>query len=229
LNNLFDYIKDFLFPKICIITNKKLNPGNSNEFMDDSAFSNLDKIKPEELLEIRTKVKSDYFNSFLSFKKDNSVQTVIHYLKYKGFFRLGLFLGNYYGNEYVKIFPRINKYDIICPVPLYKTKVRERGYNQSEYICSGINKVLNISQLNSLVLRIRHTQSQTNLKYFERLSNVKNAFQINPEYKNTLKGKKILLVDDVITTGATINEVIKVFRNENVSEISAMTIASACN
>lgn len=225
--NLYDYIKDFFFPKICIITNNKLKPDNSNEFIEDTAFANLDKIKPEELIEMRTKVKSDYFNSYLSFKKDNSVQAIIHYLKYNGFFNLGAFLGSYFGSEYIKTFPRVRQYDILCPVPLFKTKLRERGYNQSEYICNGINSVLNISQINDLVIRIRHTKSQTNLKYFERLSNVKDAFQLNPEYKNNISGKNVLLVDDVMTTGATINEVIKVLRNEDVKEISALTIASA--
>ena len=225
--NLYDYIKDFFFPHICIITNNKIKQDNSNKFIDDSAFASLDRIKPEEMIEMRIKVKSDYFNSYLSFKKDNSVQTIIHYLKYNGFFKLGVFLGGYFGNEYIKTFPRVRHYDIICPVPLFKTKLRERGYNQSEYICNGINSVLNIHQINELVVRIRHTKSQTNLKYFERLSNVKDAFQINPEYKNIISGKSVLLVDDVMTTGATINEVIKVLRNEDVKEISALTIASA--
>jgi ComF family protein len=227
LRNLIDYIKEFFFPKICIITNNKINQGNSNDFIDDKAFNSLERLKPDDILDIRDKVQSDYFNSFLAFRKDNSVQTVIHYLKFKGFYKIGLFLGNYFGNEYSRIFQKILEYDLICPVPLFKTKERERGYNQSEYICTGINSILNITQINDLVLRIRHTKSQTNLKYFERLSNVKDAFRINEKYKNSLTGKRILLVDDVVTTGATINEVIKVLRNENVKEISAFTIASA--
>jgi ComF family protein len=227
LKNLIDNLKDFFFPKICIITNCKIKYGNSNDFIDDKVFSSLEKLKSDDLLEIRSKVKSDYFNSFLAFKKDNSVQTTIHYLKFKGFYKIGLFFGNYFGNEYCKIFKKIREYDIICPVPLFKTKFRERGYNQSEYICTGINRILNINQVNDLVLRIRHTKSQTNLKYFERLSNVKDAFRINEKYINRLSGKNILIVDDVLTTGATINEVIKILRNENVKEISAFTIASA--
>lgn len=227
MKNLIENIKSFFFPKICIITNNKISEGNSNDFIDDKAFNSLERLKPDDMLDIREKVQSDYFNSFLAFRKDNSVQTVVHYLKYKGFYKIGVFLGNYFGIEYSRIFQKIAEYDIICPVPLFKTKERERGYNQSEHICSGINSILNITQINNLVLRIRHTKSQTNLKYFERLSNVKDAFRINEKYKNSLTGKKILLVDDVVTTGATINEVIKVLRKENVKEISAFTIASA--
>lgn len=227
MQNLVDYIKDFFFPKICIVTNAKFNPNNSNDFIDDKVLNQLEKLKPDDLLEMRRKVKSDYFNSFLAFGNENSVQTVIHYLKYKGFSKIGNFLGSYFGNELLKISQRLKEYDIICPVPLYKTKVRERGYNQSEFICSGINSISNIKQINDLIIRIRHTKSQTHLKYFERLSNVKDAFKINDEYKNKISGKKILLVDDVVTTGATINEVVKVLRNENVKEISAFSIASA--
>lgn len=227
MGNFSEDIKDFFFPKICIISNKKIKPGNSNDFIADEVFSQLEKLKPDEVIEIRKKVNSDYFNSFLAFRKENSVQTLIHYLKFKGFTKIGIFLGNYYGKEYAKIFQKIKEYDILCPVPLYKTKVRERGYNQSEYICTGLNGILNLNQINDLVIRTRHTKSQTNLKYFERLSNVKDAFSINEKYKKTLEGKKVLVIDDVVTTGATINEVIKTIREENVSEISALTIASA--
>ncbi len=227
MKNIISNITDFFFPKICIITNNKIKSGNSNEFIDDNVFESLERLKPEDMLEIRKKVNSDNFNSFLAFKKDNPVQTLIHHLKFKGFCRLGLFLGNYFGNEYMRVFRKINEFDIICPVPLHKTKLRERGYNQSEYLCRGINSAINITQTSDLILRIRHTKSQTNLKYFERLSNVKDAFRLNEKYKGSISGKRILLVDDVITTGATMNEVIKVLREENVKEISALTIASA--
>jgi ComF family protein len=227
LINFFNNIRDFFFPKICIVSNQKIKPGNSNDFINDDIFGQLEKLKPDDIIELREKVKSDYFNSFLAFKNENSVQMVIHFLKFKGFNKIGVFLGNYFGNQYVKIFSRIKEYDIICPVPLYSTKERERGYNQSEFICKGINDIININQVNDLVIRTRNTKSQTHLKYFERLSNVKNAFKINDKYKGSLADKKILLVDDVVTTGATINEVIKVLRNENVKEISALTIAAA--
>lgn len=225
--NFFNYIKDFFFPKICIISDKKLRPDNSNDFIDDKVLSKLERLTSEELIDMRKKVKSDYYNSYLPFKTNNAVQTIIHYFKYKGFSNTGVFLGRLYGDEYVKSFYKIRQYDIICPVPLFKTKVRERGYNQSEYICYGLNSILNITQINDLVIRTRHTKSQTHLKYFERLSNVKDAFKINEEYRSKIAGKSILLVDDVVTTGATINEVIKVLRDENVKEISAFSIASA--
>lgn len=227
MENFIDNIKNFFFPKICIITNTKIKQTNSNDFMDDNALDQLEKLTSDDIPEIRKKIKSDYFNSFLAFRNDNSVQTVIHYLKFKGFYNIGIFLGKYFGEEYLKVFRKAKEFDIICPVPLFKTKIRERGYNQSEYICEGINSLLNIKQINDLIIRTRHTKSQTNLKYFERLSNVKDAFRINDKYKGTITGKKVLIVDDVVTTGATINEVIKVIRNENVKEISAFTIASA--
>lgn len=227
MKNLISNITDFFFPKICIITNNKIKIDNSNEFIDDKVLESLERLKAEDMLEIRKRVNSDNFNSFLAFKKDNPVQTLIHHLKFKGFSRLGIFLGNYFGNEYKRVFRKIIEFDIICPVPLHKTKLRERGYNQSDYICRGINSAINITQTSDLILRIRHTKSQTNLKYFERLSNVRDAFRINEKYKDSISGKRILLVDDVITTGATMNEVIKVLREENVKEISALTIASA--
>lgn len=227
LKYFFENIKDFFFPKICIISDKKLSRENSNDFIDDKLFSGLPRLKPEDLLELREKVKADFFNSYLPFRTESPAQVLIHYLKYKGFSRIGIFLGKYYGEEYAKSFKKLKRYDIICPVPLFKTKVRERGYNQSEFICSGLNSILGIIQINDLVIRTRHTKSQTHLKYFERLSNVKNAFKINDTFRGKIAGKNILLVDDVVTTGATMNEVIKVLRNEEIKEISAFTIASA--
>lgn len=223
----FDYIKDLFFPKICIISDKKLASDNSNDFIDDLVLEKIPRLSPENILDIRKKIISDTFNSYYLFKTDNPVQTIIHFLKYKGFSKIGIFLGNYLGQEYIKSFNKIRGYDIICPVPLYKTKVRERGYNQSEFICSGLNTVLGLSHINNLIIRTRHTKSQTHLKYFERLSNVKGAFKINDIYKGKIQDKRILLVDDVVTTGATINEVIKVLRDEKVREISAFTIAAA--
>jgi len=227
LKIFFDYIKDLFFPRICIISEKKLASDNSNDFIDDRVLEKIPRLNPENILEIRKKITSDNFNSYLLFKNDNPVQTIIHFLKYKGFSKIGTFMGYYLGQEYIKSFRKIKDYDIICPVPLYKTKVRERGYNQSEFICNGLNSVLGLNQFNNLLIRTRHTKSQTHLKYFERLSNVKGAFKINEAYKDKIQGKSILLVDDVVTTGATINEVIKVLRNEKVKEISAFTIASA--
>ncbi|MBI5402405.1 MAG: ComF family protein [Ignavibacteriae bacterium] len=227
LENFFDNIKDFFFPKICIISDKKLSRENSNDFVDDKLLSGIPRLTPDDLLELREKVKADFFNSYLPFRSESPAQVLIHYLKYRGFSRIGSFLGKYYGGEYVKTFTKLERYDIICPVPLFKTKVRERGYNQSEFICSGLNSILGISQINNLIIRTRHTKSQTHLKYFERLSNVKDAFKINDTFKCKISGKSILLVDDVVTTGATMNEVIKVLRNEDIKEISAFTIASA--
>lgn len=227
MKKFFDNIKDFFFPKICIISDKKLNQDNSNDFIDDKLLSGLPRLTPDDLLEMRGKVKADFFNSYLPFRAESPAQVLIHYLKYKGFSKIGSFLGKYYGEEYVHSFNKLMQYNIICPVPLFKTKVRERGFNQSEFICSGLNSILNISQINDLIIRTRHTKSQTHLKYFERLSNVKDAFKINDTRAGKIKGLSILLVDDVVTTGATINEVIKVLRNEDVKEISAFTIASA--
>jgi len=227
LINFINNIKDFFFPKICIITDKKIKPGNSNDFIEDKILERLERLTPDDIIEMRQKVKSEYFNSYLPFKTDNPVQTIIHYLKYQGFSKIGFFLGEYFGKEYLKSFSRSKDFDIICPVPLFTTKIRERGFNQSDFICKGLNSLIGINQINNLVIRTRHTKSQTHLKYFERLSNVRDAFKINENYKGKIRGKSIILVDDVVTTGATINEVIKVLREENVKEISAFSLASA--
>ena len=96
--------------------------------------------------------------------------------------------------------------DFIMPVPLHKARLRDRTYNQSEYIAKGISNILKAEVINDAVIRSRFTPTQTRLNKAERKLNVSGAFGINPKYTDKLRGKNILLTDDVITTGATILE-----------------------
>ncbi len=97
------------------------------------------------------------------------------------------------------------KIDIIIPIPLHRIKYRERGYNQSDYIAQGIGSIIGKPILLDAVKRIRYTQTQTKLNLEERLINMEDAFEIFPDAPGKLYGKTCLLVDDIITTGATMN------------------------
>lgn len=113
--------------------------------------------------------------------------------------------------------------DIIVPVPLSKKNLKERHYNQAEEFAKLISQKLEIPVYLNAVEKIKETEKQSKLSYTERLKNVKNAFKIID--KKSLKGKNVLLVDDVITTGATINEVCKEILKAKPKDIFVLTLA----
>lgn len=222
-------IKDFLFPEICIICEERIPSCNSNKFIDDKCFNNLGKSTAQDMLEIKKKINSEFLYSHFLFSSQNKTQKLVHYMKYNGFYHLGTISGKLIGNEILNIFgQQVSGYDFLLPVPLHKSKLRERGYNQSDYLCSGISFVTGIRILKDSVIRVKRTKSQTGLNNKERLYNVKDAFVINQEFRELLSGKNIILVDDVITTGSTINEVIKTIKeNSDVKNISVISLAIA--
>ena len=113
--------------------------------------------------------------------------------------------------------------DYIIPVPICVKRLKERGFNQSELIATEISKILNIKIKCDNLKRIKETPSQTNFDYKERQVNLKDAFKV---YKvNELKDKTILLIDDVYTTGATINECSKILKKAGVKCIYVLTFA----
>jgi ComF family protein len=135
------------------------------------------------------------------FEKAFLIQHLIHQLKYKNNTAIGFYMGEMMGktllgsNRFVNI-------DYLVPLPLYPDKERKRGYNQAAIICNGMCEVMNVPVLTGNVLRQRFTQTQTRKHRTERWENVAGSFTVKDP--SVLKGKNILLVDDVITTGATL-------------------------
>lgn len=135
------------------------------------------------------------------FAKETPVQHLIHQLKYKNNQEVGVFMGEMMGKNLVNS-NRFANIDLIIPLPLYPDKEHKRGYNQSAVIAKGIANIMNIPVITGNVIRRKPTETQTRKHRTERWENVSDSFIVkNPEQ---LKAKKILLVDDVITTGATL-------------------------
>ena len=142
-----------------------------------------------------------YAGAFTFFQKGNKVQHIMHQLKYNSNTASGFKMGELYGYELT----RTNQWqnlDLIIPIPLHPKKLRQRGYNQSLYIAQGLASVLDIPVSVTALERKRHTSTQTKKSRYDRYENLKDAFEI----KNSCEvvGKHILLIDDVITTGATL-------------------------
>lgn len=155
------------------------------------------------------------------FEKEKALQHIIHSIKYEQNITLAKFMGRKMGNILIAENDSL-KFDFIIPVPLHILKKSERGFNQSEYICKGISKILK-TKLNKKIKRVRFTQSQTKLNRIERAQNIEAAFKTNYNFT----GKNILLVDDVITTGATIIECAKALKSVGATNIYACSIARA--
>ena len=163
-------------------------------------------------------------SSFLFFAKGGSVQHLIHLLKYKGHQETGIYLGELYGKELAES-ELFNSAEIIIPVPLHPTKLRIRGYNQTEKIAIGLSNSMGIPCEAGNLSKIIHTESQTTKTRYGRWQNVKDAFQVNNPEK--IVGKHILLVDDVLTTGATIEACATKLMKIPDTRVSVATIAYA--
>lgn len=135
------------------------------------------------------------------FSKEGRVQHLIHELKYKGNCDAGLFLGQELGKA-LKEAPLFQGLDYLIPVPLHPKRERERGYNQSMMIARGMAAVLGVPIGDDVLLRSVNTSTQTHKSKDERWQNVKDIFELR--HSELLEGKYVLLIDDVLTTGATL-------------------------
>jgi ComF family protein len=158
-----------------------------------------------------------------SVHEDKDFIQIIHGLKYLGFKKIGREFGSSLGNEIKKI--NDIKYSGIVPVPLHPAKKRERGFNQSEIIASAISKVLN-EPLQKLVKRNKYTQTQTQMSKNERLTNVNDVFELTDK-KSNIKLNNYLIVDDVLTTGSTINACATILLEGGASRIDCACLAIA--
>lgn len=162
--------------------------------------------------------------SFLFFNKGGNVQKLIHQLKYKGNTETGRYLGELMGDD-LKKSSLYTGIDLIVPVPLHQNKLHKRGYNQSEIIAEGISKAMQLPVDTNSFIRLEHTETQTKKARYTRWENVKDKFGvINPE---KLEGKHILLVDDVLTTGATLESCAHSLLKVSQTNVSMVTLAYA--
>lgn len=157
------------------------------------------------------------------FKKKGRVQNLLHQLKYKGAKQVGERVGELYGFDLLKS-DWINTIDCIIPVPLHPKKLKKRGYNQSEYFAKGLSKSTKKYLETTVLSRNKHNDTQTKKSRFNRWENVSEIFNI--KNSEQIVGKHILLVDDVVTTGATLEACVNALLKVDC-KVSIVTIASA--
>ena len=227
IKNYLTELFDFILPRFCPSCRNKL--ATAENTVCNSCISKIKLVDPEFIKsEYQRKYESKrIISGFVSqyiFEKDKELQHIIHAFKYDKKFHVGIFLGKSLGEHFKFQFQSWN-INLIVPIPLHHLKKAERGFNQSYCIAKGISSQTCIAVKSNAIKRMRFTQSQTTMTLKEREENVESAFKVKkPE---AVRGKHILLVDDVMTTGATINECGKVLLNAGANRIYAATVALA--
>ena len=223
MNTVLSHFFDFFLPRLCPGCDKKLTT-NEEPVCSDCLESIL--ITDDERLQIEfnknfssAQVVEAFYSKFV-FETDKTLQHIIHALKYKQRYKLGYFLGKILAQG---IKAKGWQFDFIVPVPIHRLKKAERGFNQSDYIAKGLSSVLNIPYNTKLIKRIKHTESQTKLNMNQRALNVANAFKAKKP--GQIAGKNFLLVDDVCTTGATLQECGIVLYKAGAKKIYASSVA----
>ena len=222
---LIHNILNLFFPKLCGACSKPIiNP--KDELCLRCEINLIYESHPntrEIQKALRGRIEVEKAAFFIDFTSQEGIQQILHSIKYQNQKKLAIYLAEQLaiklGNEF---FQAINS---IIPVPLHPKKLKIRGFNQSDLIAKGIQNISSIPVDYNNLQRIEFTESQTNKNRLERWDNVNTAFELIN--KEALKGKHILLVDDVFTTGATLETCIKTLKNKVDCRYSIITLAKA--
>jgi ComF family protein len=226
--NLWDDLISLLFPRLChacgnhLLRNETVICTECYVMIPRSNYHLTNENPVAQLFWGRCLIEKAAAFSF--YNKGSRIRTLIHNLKYKGIKDIGIELGRIYGLS-LKDSGFTQDIDIIIPVPLHPSKKRKRGFNQSEYISRGVADATGLPVEANSLFRITASDTQTKRSRYDRWTNVEGIFKVaDPEI---LKGKHILLVDDVITTGSTLEScACELLKIEGV-KVSIITLAFA--
>ncbi len=200
---IFSDFISLLYPRPCLACSGPLVRGE--EILCSQCLSDLPKTNSHHFdfnaidarFAGRLPVKQAW--AFLTFRKGGLVQHLLHQLKYNNHPEIGIALGRMFGHEITQY--GFDPFDLIVPVPLHESRKRKRGYNQSAKLAEGLSDSLGSPWSETVAVRNVGNATQTRLSRSDRWKNVRDVFQVAAE---GLMGKRILLVDDIITTGATL-------------------------
>ena len=229
-NIVTDLLEGFiglLYPNVCACCSTGLMRGEKyicSHCMHELPVTNFYKELDNPVTQVfwgRVEVEHAMANYF--FRKGNRVQKLIHQIKYQGQKEMGTVLGKEMGKSLADSY--FKKTDVIVPVPLHPHKLRKRGYNQSEWIARGVAEMMGKPVDTKILVRHSSTNSQTRRKRFDRWENVDSGFGLTDAA--VFAGKHILLIDDVITTGATLEACIHAIQVSQNAKVSVATLAIA--
>jgi ComF family protein len=228
-NQLSRYLNDFValfFPNICLGCENALPSGVS--YICPTCQYNLPKTHnyktevPHIEQKLAGSVRFNHLLAYLHFHKRGIVQKLLHELKYNHKDEIGVMLGRWFGHDLL-LAGFQDEFDCIVPVPLHPSKLKKRGYNQSEAFANGLSEVLKADVVTALIRNVA-SETQTRKSRIERQENVESIFELTDA--NLIRNKHVLLVDDVLTTGATLISCGNQLIAADVSDFSVAVIAA---
>ncbi|MCA0231872.1 MAG: ComF family protein [Bacteroidetes bacterium] len=179
---------------------------------------------PELTNKFAGKVAVSFVYTFLKFEKGGKVQRLLHQLKYKNRPEVGQVVGRLYGDE-LRAGDVQKRIDLLVPVPLHPRKKAQRGYNQSDMFAEGLSETLGVPWSAEVLARAQFTSTQTRKTRLERFENVSGIFEVVSPAE--VVGKRIAIVDDVVTTGSTLESAVATLLESGAKEVSVITMAAA--
>ncbi len=220
VRSLFSGVMDLIYPPICLCCEQRLE-----EYEKELCTSCLSNFKLLGKTHSKFSVPGEIYldTAWALFDFDEAFQNLIHHLKYSRRRKsVGVVLDHYQKAIYEQLSHQT--FDLVLSIPLHPRKLRERGYNQVDDVSNWLGKLLNAELGSHLVTRIKYTRSQTQLNAAERSENVAKAFKVSDPSK--IENRQILLVDDVLTTGATANALAAVLREAGAGRIDLLTLST---
>ena len=228
MKSLFTNLLNLLYPNLCIICNESLIRGETIiclKCLHEMPKTNYH-LEPDNTVEKRFwgKVPVHCATSYFHFYKGSPFQKLLHELKYRGNKEVGLVIGKHAAIDLLDS-PDFCSVDVIVPVPLHPKKYAKRGYNQSEWIAKGLAEILKKPIDTTHLMRIRENTTQTRKSIFDRYQNTTGIFVLND--KTVFRKQHVLLVDDVLTTGSTLEACMLALLDTDYIKISVFTLAIA--
>ena len=224
--------RDFLqlfFPRYCLACQQQVLTPSEVLLCTSCAYTlpqaNVHNAQDRDIMhKLYSQLPISHACAMYRLRKGGGVQRLVYALKYGNKPQVGLFLGKKYGTV-LRSVPWHQDWDLIVPVPLHSARLRQRGYNQSSLFAQGLSTVLEVPWSDDCLRRTRNTKTQTKKSRLERLCNVEGAFCVtNPE---RVAGQHVLLVDDVVTTGATLSACAATLVAHGVRAVSIAALAVA--
>jgi len=226
--NLFNDFISLFFPKTCYGCGMSLYGNEEVICLKCSVHlpeTNFHLEKNNQVYQVFTgRIELENASAYCFYKKDGTIQKLIHQMKYHGYANIGTYLGKLYGSKLIEN-PDYKSIDTIIPIPLHTKKLQKRGFNQAEKFADGLAENMDILVDTNIVSRVKESSTQTKKNRYNRWENVQQIFQVkSPEL---YQGKHLLLVDDVITTGATMEACLQALQVIPDVKLSVAAIAFA--
>ncbi len=224
LGSVFSGLLDFIYPPICPLCNRSIDHDGPvcslclNSLLKDFQLTSYNNESHFKYL----KEKIHFHKILACWTFTPQIETLIHIVKYQQGRKLGKYLGRIMGERIREQLPNLSE-SVIVPVPLHPVRRRERGYNQSEIISRGISEIIPIRIDTRVLVRKKHTRTQTLLSAKERQDNVQDAFLIRN--RKSIVQRHVVLIDDIVTTGATMQQCAKMLIRAGAESVTGLALA----